>query len=136
MAGIPGETVSYRVKGELVNRTVYPVQLTANGLSSFKLMGGASAAVGAWTNIVLCATKIPAINANEEIVDGCLVTRRVRVVAAPAPFITFSDADGNRSVSLEATSAYTVGSQMKMTFSKAFDDYDVKVKLMMMMKNQ
>ena len=131
VAGIPGETVSYRVKGELVSRTVYPVQLTANGLSSFKLMGGASAAVGAWTNIVLCATKIPAINANEEIVDGCLVTRRVRVVAAPAPFITFSDADGNRSVSLEASSAYTVGSQMKMTFSKAFDDYDVKVKLMM-----
>ena len=131
VAGIPGETISYRVKGELVSRTVYPVQLTANGLSSFKLMGGASAAVGAWTNIVLCATKIPAINANEEIVDGCLVTRRVRVVAAPAPFITFSDADGNRSVSLEASSAYTVGSQMKMTFSKAFDDYDVKVKLMM-----
>ncbi|MBQ3314546.1 MAG: LamG domain-containing protein [Kiritimatiellae bacterium] len=129
--GITGEEVEYEVKGEIVTRTVYPVQLTANGVSAFKLKGGATAAPGAWTNLVLCATKKPAINASGDIVDGCLVTRRVRVVAAPAPFITLSDADGSRSVSLEATSAYTVGSRMKMTFSKAFDSYDVRVKLMM-----
>ena len=129
--GITGETVEYEVKGEIVTRKVYPVQLTANGVSAFKLKGGATATPGAWTNLVLCATKKPAINASGDIVDGCLVTRRVRVVAAPAPFITFSDADGSRSVSLEATSAYTVGSRMKMTFSKAFDSYDVRVKLMM-----
>ena len=129
--GIDGEEVSYLVKGETVTRRVYPVQLTANGISAFKLKGGTTAAPGAWTNLVLCATKIPAINAAQEIVDGCMVTRRVRVVAAPSPFITLSDADGNRSVTLEATSAYTVGSRMKMTFSKPFNDYDVRVKLMM-----
>ena len=129
--GIQGETVEYMVKDVTVTRKVYPVQLTANGISAFKLKGGAAAEVGAWTNLVLCATKIPALNANKEIVDGCMVTRRVRVVAAPSPFITLSDADGNRAISLEATSAYTTGARMKMTFSKAFNDYDVKVKLMM-----
>ena len=129
--GVVGETVSYEVQGVPVTHKVYPISLTSSGIATFKLKGGISAPEGSVTNIVLCATKKPAINAAGEIVAGSTVTRRIRVIGAPDPFITLSDAEGNRVVPLEATSAYTTGTRMKMTFSKSFDASDVKVKLLM-----
>ncbi|MBO5775004.1 MAG: hypothetical protein J6R63_03175, partial [Kiritimatiellae bacterium] len=129
--GVVGETVSYVVEGNTVTRKVFPISLTPSGMSAFKLKGAATAAEDSQVNIVLCATKVPAINAAGQIVEGSTITRRVKVVAAPSPFITISDADGNRSVSLVATNNYTAGVRMKMTFSKSFDDGEVKVRLMM-----
>ena len=103
--GVVGETVSYEVQGVPVTHKVYPISLTSSGIATFKLKGGISAPEGSVTNIVLCATKKPAINAAGEIVAGSTVTRRIRVIGAPDPFITLSDAEGNRAVPLEATSA-------------------------------
>ena len=98
--------------------------------ATFKLKGG-SAAENSTATIYMSSQPCGSYNQVGDFLEDSTVTRTVRVIKAPKPYMSVTDSVGNpnNSIAVSATTNWWNVTEMKVRFSSPYKDADVEVAL-------